>query len=123
MDYYIRARDRITHSPSDVQVYQELMDKPRAIPLDLHAKMQVIGAGFSRTATLSMYSAMLELGFKCYHGFELECRPGVADRWITVMEHDLKTGSTKGIDWTDVLQGYIAGFDAPFAVSYSLLPG
>lgn len=89
-----------------------------------------------------MYAAMLELGYKvccplhpatchcdaevwgldlrpfqCYHGIEMECAPGVSDKWIRVLEHDLAKGSTKGIDWAQVTQGYDAGFDAPFAVS------
>lgn len=122
MDYYSRARDFLTGSIADIQIYQDVMAKSRAIPSKPDAKIQVLGAGFSRTATLSMYSAMLELGYKCYHGIEFECALGVADRWIKVLEHDLKPGSTKGIDWTEVTRGYEAGFDAPFAVSAWPIP-
>lgn len=110
-------RDTFTNSLADVKVYQELFARSKATPPRQDAKIRVIGAGFSRTATLSMYTAMLDLGFRCYHGIELECTPGVSDKWIKVLEHDLKTGSTEGINWADVVQGFDAGFDVPFAVS------
>lgn len=138
-----RLSFRALGSLADIQIYQELMAKSRSRPPKADAKLQVIGAGFSKTATLSMYAAMLELGYKvrslplhkagaaasltlkrtgfhvlkCYHGLEMECSPGVADRWIRVLEYDLAKGSTEGIDWLEVTQGYDAGFDGPLAVS------
>lgn len=57
------VRDWLVNRVSDVRVYQDLMDQSRARPLKADAKLKVLGAGFSRTATLSMYAAMLELGY------------------------------------------------------------
>lgn len=83
--------------------------------------LKIIGAGFSRTATLSMYAAMIELGIKSYHGMELVYTPGVVERWQRVLETDLKQGNTKGIDWEETVSGYEAGFDGPFCVSHTIL--
>ncbi|MHB8623114.1 MAG: sulfotransferase [Sulfuricaulis sp.] len=33
--------------------------------------LKIIGAGFGRTGTLSVYTALNELGFSCYHMFEV----------------------------------------------------
>lgn len=49
---------------ADVQIYRDLMESSVAMPTKPDAKLQVIGAGFSRTATLSMYAAFQQLGYK-----------------------------------------------------------
>ena len=33
--------------------------------------LEVIGAGFGRTGTLSTYTALKQLGYPCYHMFEV----------------------------------------------------
>lgn len=33
--------------------------------------LKIIGAGFGRTGTLSVYTALNQLGFPCYHMFEV----------------------------------------------------
>lgn len=33
--------------------------------------LQIIGAGFGRTGTMSTYTALKELGFPCYHMAEV----------------------------------------------------
>jgi hypothetical protein len=44
--------------------------------------VKVIGAGFGRTGTASLQSALNELGFgPCYHMYEVFQNPGHADFW------------------------------------------
>lgn len=33
--------------------------------------LEIIGAGFGRTGTLSVYTALQQLSFPCYHMFEV----------------------------------------------------
>lgn len=117
------AREVAFRRMADVKVYDDLTLKSKAIPASKDGKgIKVIGAGWSRTATLSMYAAMMELNYKCYHGMEMVITPGLADRWKEVLQRDLAKGNVDGVDWHHVLQGYDAGFDAPFAVSTFLSP-
>lgn len=113
-----KVRDAATHQLADLHVFDDLTKKANSIPWNLDSKgLKVIGAGYSRTATLSMYAAFMELGYKTYHGTEMAFTPGIVERWQRVLEYDLKHGNTKGINWEEIVQGYEAGFDGPFAVS------
>jgi hypothetical protein len=60
----LRLRDLAADSLADAQVYRDLIDLSLAKKPKDDAKLRIIGAGFSRTATLSMYAALMELGYK-----------------------------------------------------------
>ena len=44
--------------------------------------IKVIGVGYARTGTLSLKTALDQLGFRCYHMFELFNRPADAPLWL-----------------------------------------
>lgn len=64
MNPFVTLRERALRSISDLKVYDDLVKRSRSMPTKPDAKLKVIGAGQPRTGTLSMYTAMLELGFK-----------------------------------------------------------
>ena len=43
--------------------------------------MQVIGAGFGRTGTMSMQAALETLGYPCYHMREVAMNPDHLNAW------------------------------------------
>ena len=74
--------------------------------------LKIIGAGFGRTGTLSAYTALNQLGFPCYHMFEVLENPqnkSHLDFWRRVanaqpgMQHD----------WEQVFSHYTAAVDNP----------
>lgn len=74
--------------------------------------LKVVGAGFGRTGTLSLKSALEELGFgPCYHMVELFHKPGALDQWIEI------TGGAPA-DWHTVFTGYQATVDWPACAFY-----
>lgn len=80
--------------------------------------LKVIGAGFSRTGTLSMKSALEQLGFEpCYHGAEVvlprpDYNDGHLDAW-----HDHYVGGMR-MDWPWLLRRYMASVDMPACLHY-----
>ena len=71
--------------------------------------VKVIGAGFGRTGTHSMKSALELLGFgPCHHMVEVLSNPGQLARW----RHIADAGSG---DWDDALAGYNSSIDWPSA--------
>ena len=77
--------------------------------------MKVIGAGFGRTGTASLQSALGELGFgPCYHMFEVFTNPGHADFWRAAWRGE-------PADWDGVLGGYEATVDWPACTFYEEL--
>ncbi|MDX2426933.1 MAG: sulfotransferase [Cycloclasticus sp.] len=71
--------------------------------------IEIIGAGFGRTGTLSLKMALEQLGYaKCYHMHDLFKHPGHAETW---------TGLAKGEDpdWPTLFNGYRALVDWPCA--------
>ncbi|CAF1427549.1 unnamed protein product [Didymodactylos carnosus] len=75
--------------------------------------MKVIGAGFGRTGTLSLKVALDQLGFPCYHFFEIfSTHPSHAKLWIKAY----KNGTLS--DWNEILQDYEATTDWPAAYFY-----
>ncbi len=69
--------------------------------------LEVIGAGFGRTGTLSLKFALEKLGFdKCYHMMELSEHPQHADVWA-------KADAGESIDWDSLFAGYKAAVDWP----------
>ncbi|WP_413437671.1 sulfotransferase family protein [Sulfuriferula sp. GW1] len=74
--------------------------------------LEIIGAGFGRTGTLSVYTALQQLGFPCYHMFEvLENKENKShlDFWRKV------ANSAPGAqhDWAQVFSKYTAAVDNP----------
>jgi hypothetical protein len=77
--------------------------------------VKVIGAGFGRTGTASLQSALGELCFgPCYHMFEVFANPGHANFWRAAW----RGGPA---DWDGVLGGYEAAVDWPACTFYEEL--
>ncbi len=71
--------------------------------------MEVIGAGFGRTGTLSMRGALSRLlGGPCYHMASLIEDPRQLEHWYRWAVHPERSP-----DWPSILAGYAAGVDAP----------
>jgi hypothetical protein len=69
--------------------------------------LNVIGAGFGRTGTLSLKLALEQLGFgPCYHMVEVMARPDHDTQWLA-----LARGETS--DWRPMLAGFNATVDWP----------
>ncbi|MEV5708621.1 sulfotransferase family protein [Actinoallomurus sp. NPDC052274] len=69
--------------------------------------LEVIGAGFGRTGTLSLKLALERLGFgPCHHMTVLIDDPEQIDRWTRVLEDG-------DPDWDEVYRGYRATTDWP----------
>ncbi|MGA8262757.1 MAG: sulfotransferase family protein [Arenicellales bacterium] len=74
--------------------------------------LKIIGAGFGRTGTLSVYTALRQLGFPCYHMFEvLENKDNKShlDFWRKVANSE--PGAQH--DWEQVFAKYTATVDNP----------
>lgn len=77
--------------------------------------MKVIGSGFGRTGTLSLKTALEQLGFgPCYHMEEVFSRPKHIRAW-----HDVAHGQPVG--WADLFQDFQATVDFPASVCYQEL--
>jgi hypothetical protein len=71
--------------------------------------LSIVGAGFGRTGTTSLRSALESLGFaKCYHMSEVFLHPEHIDIWKDA-------GDGKPVDWDALLEGYRAAIDYPAA--------
>lgn len=74
--------------------------------------LEVIGVGFGRTGTLSLRTALGELGFGCYHMMDVlfdRARRTDVDFWLDVAE-DPERGDR---DWDQVFSGLRATVDYP----------
>lgn len=88
--------------------------------------LEIIGAGFGRTGTVSMKAALEILGFgPCYHMREiLAPRPGYNDGHLELWsEHAraLAAGRPSPIQWTRLLARYAACMDHPTCLYYKEL--
>ncbi|GAB1823519.1 sulfotransferase family protein [Herbidospora sp. RD11066] len=73
--------------------------------------MDVVGAGFGRTGTLSLKAALELLGFgPCYHMADVIEEPYRIGQWLDV-------GDGKTTDWDMIFRGFRSAVDFP-AVSY-----
>ncbi|KAI8098788.1 P-loop containing nucleoside triphosphate hydrolase protein [Halteromyces radiatus] len=82
------------------------------------SSLQVIGAGFGRTGTVSLQAALNKLGYKTHHcanlyGDETQ-DPGV---WLRAFDHP----DTHNDEWDKVYGDYTAAVDFPTAVFYKEL--
>jgi len=74
--------------------------------------LKVIGTGFGRTGTMSAYTALNQLGFPCYHMFEvIENKENKThlDFWVKVANTPAGTKH----DWDAVFSKYTAAVDNP----------
>ena len=74
--------------------------------------LEIIGAGFGRTGTMSTYTALNQLGFPCYHMIEVMRNPANKahlDFWCDVANDPTKAGR----DWEPVFANYRASVDNP----------
>jgi hypothetical protein len=71
--------------------------------------IEVIGAGFGRTGTLSLKFALEALGYdKCYHMMEVILNDSHVAQWR-------KAARGEAVDWAELYQGYRATVDWPSA--------
>lgn len=77
--------------------------------------MQIIGAGFGRTGTMSLKLALERLGYKpCYHMLEVLRHPSHIKGWLAA-------GEGKPVDWEKMLAKFQAGVDFPLSPFYQEL--
>ena len=77
--------------------------------------LQVIGAGFGRTGTLSLKAALERLGLsKCHHMTEVLARPETAEIWLAASRGE-------SVDWSAAMEGYQASVDWPSCTYYKEL--
>jgi len=69
--------------------------------------LDVVGAGFGRTGTLSLKFALEKLGFdRCYHMMEVRQHPDHIEYWS-------RAHRGEPVDWDVVFEGYRAAVDWP----------
>ena len=74
--------------------------------------LKVIGAGFGRTGTASLKTALEHLGFgPCYHMFEVFDNPHHVALWQGVADG-------QNPDWDQIYEGYAAAVDWPTSAFY-----
>jgi Sulfotransferase domain len=74
---------------------------------ELKMPLDVIGAGFGRTGTLSLKRALERLGFvKCYHMMEVSAHPEHVAMWAAAHRGE-------PVDWELLYRGYRATVDWP----------
>ena len=77
--------------------------------------ISLIGAGYGRTGTLSLKSALETLGYnKCHHMIEVIRNPGEPEKWLQAID-------AKTVNWESLLEGYKATVDWPACHFYQEL--
>ena len=76
--------------------------------------LEVIGAGFGRTGTMSLKAALESVGYPCYH--MVECFPKGPEHWKLWEQ----VGSAAP-DWDALFEGFTATVDFPACTSYAPL--
>ncbi|PPE75143.1 hypothetical protein C3942_05555 [Solimonas fluminis] len=77
--------------------------------------LKIIGVGFGRTGTESLYTALNQLGLPCYHMFEVvknKANKTHIDFWLKVARSEPGTQH----DWEQVFSRYTAAVDNPACV-------
>lgn len=77
--------------------------------------LEVIGAGFGRTGTMSLKVALEELGFEpCYHMSEVFTHPEHVELWRAAAQGE-------PVEWEQIFGGYRATVDWPACTFYGEL--
>lgn len=77
--------------------------------------LEVIGAGFGRTGTMSLKLALEQLGFdRCYHMMEVVQNPNHLPSWQQAMQGG-------DVDWDTLFHGYRATVDWPACSFWQVL--
>ena len=77
--------------------------------------LQVIGAGYGRTGTLSLKVALEQIGFgPCYHMMELLKDPSRVGQWMNAQRG-------RPVDWDALLAGYGSAVDFPTCLHFERL--
>jgi hypothetical protein len=77
--------------------------------------LEIIGAGFGRTGTMSLKAALEQLGFtKCHHMQEVALHAEQLDYWYAVSKGE-------PVDWDQVFAGYRASCDFPSSALWERL--
>lgn len=74
--------------------------------------LDVIGAGFGRTGTLSTQAALIELGFPCYH-MKTVMEGGPGGKGLRFWEQVAESPPGQQQDWETVFADYRAAVDFP----------
>lgn len=76
--------------------------------------LEIIGAGFARTGTLSLKTSLEQLGYApCLHMYDVIASPERLQQWIDVAEH-----RDADHPWDDIFDGFAATVDWPAAASW-----
>ena len=99
--------------------------------LQVMSSIQVIGASFGRTGTATLCEALNELGFPCYHMFQLIAKNtsyGHIEKWRDIGLKEMESrGATTLVEWEDIFNNpsnpnkYTACVDWPSATFYKEL--
>ncbi|KAI8059000.1 P-loop containing nucleoside triphosphate hydrolase protein [Gongronella butleri] len=81
-------------------------------------KLEVIGAGFGRTGTHSLYLALNKLGYNTHHMIEVIKNE---DQDVNVWNHAQDHPNSPGTNWDSVYNGYDAAVDFPTCMFYKEL--
>src|SRR4051812_40029429 len=77
--------------------------------------LQVIGAGFGRTGTMSLKTALEQLGFgPCYHMIETRTHAGHDQLWLDAVDG-------RSVDWDVVFDGFRSTVDWPSCTFWDVL--
>ena len=74
--------------------------------------MEVIGAGLSRTGTMSTQAALEQLGYPCYHMAEVARSENHLHAWSAYL-----SGKSQ-MDWPDLFSRFLACVDTPCCLDY-----
>jgi hypothetical protein len=75
--------------------------------------LQIVGAGFGRTGTMSTYTALKQLGFPCYHMMEVLGNPANKKTHLNFWRQVADAPDAARQDWEQVFTGYTASVDNP----------
>jgi len=77
--------------------------------------LKIIGAGYGRTGTLSLKSALETLGYnRCHHMIEVINKPGEAHKWLDAIDNP-------AVNWDELFEGFEACVDWPACHFYQQL--
>ncbi|GBF90443.1 hypothetical protein Rsub_03439 [Raphidocelis subcapitata] len=76
--------------------------------------LEVIGAGWGRTGTLSLKTALDTLGLPTYHMVNVLAKPDDADKWVAA-------ANGEPVDWDEMFEGFKGAVDWPPVFFYKEL--